>query len=116
MLFKKRLFLFWYIGKCVYNKQKLCENVILKYSNYLTYYYGMTNVFSVGNVNYMKKFYCCFPIYVKALNQLSFEHYKLLVDISVVNKRYFYFRVALFCRSSVEELSYLIYNDLYSYI
>ena len=76
----------------------------------------MSDLFSVNNINYMKKFYCAFPIYVEQLNKLSFEHYKLLVNISDAKKRYFYFWVAIFCRSSVNELKSFIYSDLYNYI
>ena len=73
----------------------------------------MSDTFSIGNINYMKKFYCCFPNYIDMLNKLSFEHYKLLVDVGGLEERYFYFRVALFCRSSVLELKELINEDMY---
>lgn len=116
MNMKMRLFLFWKIGENVFKRQKCYENVALKYSNYLSYYYGMSNTFSIGNINYMRKFYCCFPNYYKALDKLSFEHYKLLVDINEVEERYFYFRVALFCRSTIEELDEIIREDTYYYI
>lgn len=111
-----RLFLFWKIGENVFAKQNCCENVVKRVSGYLTYSFGMSNTFSISNIKYMKKFYCCFPFYYKELNALSFEHYKLLVDINDIKKRYFYFRVALFCRSSIEEFKDFISNDLYSYI
>lgn len=91
-----------------------CENIVSKYTMSLSYYFGMSSTFSLRNVHYMKKIYLCFPIYYEELNELSFEHYKLLVNISDNNKRYFYFRVALFCRSTVEELGNLILNDFYS--
>ena len=113
MYFQMPLFLFWKVGEIVFAQQKLCINAVSKYSNYFSYYFGMSETFSICNVRYMKKFYCCFPIYMKELDNLSFEHYKLLVDINDIKKRYFYFRVALFCRSSVEELKYIVENDLY---
>ena len=53
----------------------------------------------------MKKFYCSFPVFLDRLNELSFEHYKLIVDVSDLKKRYFYFWLALFCRSDVVQLS-----------
>ena len=76
----------------------------------------MTNTFSVVNVNYMKKFYCCFPIYVDELNKLTFDHYKLLVNVCDINERYFYFRVAIFCRSTVFELSSIINGKIFDFI
>ena len=112
----KRLFLFWKIGKSVFKKQNYYENVVSKYSAYLSYYFGMSKTFSIGNINYMKKFYKCFPNYYKELEELSFDHYKLLVDISGLEERYFYFRIALFCRSTVSELSEIINEDTYFYI
>lgn len=113
---KKNLFLFWKVGQTVFKKQNCCENAVSKYSNYLKYYFGMSNTFSIGNVNYMKKFYCCFPNYINEFNKLSFEHYKLLVDISDIGERYFYFRIAVFCRSSVQELNDVIKDKIYYYI
>ena len=114
--FKKQLFLFWKIGKLVSKKQKCCENVVVKYSNFFSYYYGMSSTFSISNINYMKRFYSCFPLYINKLNNLSFEHYKLLIHICELEERYFYFWVAMFCRSSVEELKLMISNNLYEYI
>lgn len=116
MNFKKRLFLFWKIGKVVFQRQKYYENAVLKYSNFFSYCYGMSETFSVNNIHYMKRFYSCFPIYVEELNKLTFEHYKLLVNVYDAKTRYFYFRVALFCRSSVEELKGIILNDVYNCI
>ena len=107
------MFFFWKLGKSVYKKQHLVENITLKYSEFFSYYYGMSTTFSVSNINYMKKFYNCFPLYIEKLSDLSFEHYKLLVNINEFSKRYFYFRIAMFCRSSVEELDLMISNDLY---
>ena len=112
----KRLFLFWKIGQSVFKNQNRYENVVLRISNYLSYYFGMSKTFSIGNISYMKKFYRCFPVYYKELEKLSFEHYKLLVDISGLEERYFYFRVALFCRGNVEELEEIIREDIYYFI
>lgn len=64
----------------------------------------------------MKKFYCYFPIFTYQLEKLSWEHYVELMQISEVSTLYFYFRVALFCRSSVEELHYIICHHYYELI
>ncbi len=116
MNFKSRLYLFWKIGECVFKKQNCFDNVVSKYSNLLIYKFGMSDTFSIKNINYMKKFYCSFPIYFKDLDTLSFEHYKLLVDINEKSERYFYFRVALFCRSNILELQELINEEVYYFI
>ena len=113
MSFKKRLYLFWKIGEYVFNKQKNYDKATFKCSELLKYKYGMSNTFSVQNVNYMKKFYSCFPIYFKELNFLTFEHYKLLVDVIESSERYFYFRIALFCNSDVSELKEIIDGKMY---
>lgn len=116
MNFKNRLYLFWKIGESVFKNQKYFDNVVSKYSNDLSYRYGMSNTFSISNVHYMRKFYYYFPIYISELDKLSFEHYKLLINITEVDRRYFYFRLAMFCRSSVDELNQMISNNLYNYI
>ena len=113
---KKRLFLFWKIGKSVCEKQKYCDNVVKKYSTFFSYYYGMSEIFSRSNILYMLKFYLSFPIYLDIFENLKFEHYKLLVDINDKECRNFYFRVALFCKSSVFELRTLIRENIYNYI
>ena len=41
------------VGQTVFKKQNCCENAVSKYSNYLKYYFGMSNTFSIGNVNYI---------------------------------------------------------------
>lgn len=84
----------------------------MKYSDLCSYKYGSSRTFSMNNVKYMEKFYKSFPIYYDSLSKLTFEHYKLLVDVNDLESRYFYYRVALFCRSSVEELRYIISNNM----
>ena len=64
----------------------------------------------------MKKFYCSFPIYLDRFSELSFDHYKLIVDINDLKSRYFYFGLALFCRSDVRQLERSIQDDLYENI
>ena len=68
MYFKNRLYLFWKIGEIAFRKQNCCDNVFKKYSNLLTYRYGMSNTFSVDNIHYMKRFYCSFPMYFEICN------------------------------------------------
>ena len=110
---KKRLFLFWNIGKNVYYNQNSCENVFKRCSIFYTYRYGLPYIFSIRNIKYMMKFYYLFPIYYPELNNLSWNHYCLILDNSDKDEQYFYFRVALFCNSSVSELKNLIDNFSY---
>lgn len=113
---RNKLYLFWKVGKILINKNNSCENIVNRYSKLLSYYFGMSDTFSIVNVNYMKKFYKSFPIYYKKLDELEFEHYKLLVNISDLKERYFYFRIALFCQSSVDELRQIIMSNTYLFI
>ena len=112
----KRLFLFWKIGKYVCERQKYCENAVKKYSLFFSYYYGMSETFSRSNISYMIRFYCSFPIYLFEFENLDFDHYKLLVNVNDMRSRYFYFRLAIFCRSSVNDLRFMIKNDVYNCI
>ncbi len=113
---KNRLYLFWLIGKNVYKDQYSYENVCSKYSLYYSYKYGNSSMFTRDNLKYMSNFYCRFPMYFDCLNKLSWNHYRLILNINDSDEQYFYFRIALFCRSSVEELGYLINNNYFNKI
>lgn len=113
---KNRLYLFWLIGKYVFQKQESYVNVFLVVSNFLSYYYGMSNTYTRYNIKMMRNFYYCFPNFVSGMNVLHWEHYLRLVTISDAKERYFYFRVAIFCRSNVKDLQWMIDNKLYEVI
>ena len=108
--------MFWLIGKSVYNNQKSYENVCSKYSSICSYKFGNSSMFTRDNLKYMSNFYCRFPIFFNGLSRLSWNHYRLILNINEELEQYFYFRVALFCRSSVEELGYLIDNNYFNMI
>ena len=110
------LFLFWKIGRLVFVGRSFFDNSVFKYSNFCSYYFGNSEIFSIDNVHYMEKFYKAFPVFLNRFTELSFEHYKLIVDVSDLEKRYFYFWLAIFCRSSVSQLRSIISNDLYNFI
>ncbi len=76
----------------------------------------MSETFSRENVNYMKRFYQCFPIYIDELNKLDWEHYVELLKINNSKERYFYLRIAMFCKSSVKELKEIINKNIYNLI
>ena len=104
------------IGRKVYNTRDIYSNSIYKYSTFCSYRFGSSNSFSVFNIKMMQLFYCTFPIYVSRLNELTWDHYVELLKINDFSKRYFYFEVALFCRSSVLDLRAIIDNDIYNFI
>ena len=116
IIINNRLLLFWKVGRNVTLRQKSLENAISKYSDLCAYHFGMSKTFSRENVHYMKRFYECFPIYISELNKLNWEHYLELLKISNLNERYFYLRVAIFCKSSVLELRDVINNNVYNTI
>ena len=116
IILKNRLFLFWNIGKNACGKQNMYENINKKLSIYYSYLFGNTSNFSRRNINYMRKFYYVFPIYYNILDNLTWNHYCMLLDLTDKESLYFYFKISLFCRSSVSELKYLIDNDYYEII
>lgn len=110
---KKRLYLFWKIGKYVLERQEFCENAIYKYARLCAYHYGMSQTFSRENVRVMTNFYISFPIFIPEMIKLEWEHYVELLKIADCKKRLFYFQTAIFCKSSVEELHQVITNCFY---
>ena len=107
------LLLFWNIGKKVYEEKDIRENAIEKYSNYYSYYYGNSYLFSRENIRFMKLFYISFPIFYKELYNVSWEQYKLLIRINNRKERLFYFYISLFFNSDLIETSDFINNDYY---
>ena len=115
-LLKNNLYLFWKVGKYVFEKEKIVENSIDRYSKLCSYHYGSTNIFSRENVRFMKRFYVSYPVFIPVLENLDWEHYVELLRISDRRKQYFYFRLAHFCRISVDCLKSVIDNNFYENI
>ena len=107
------IFYFWKIGKQIYDKKYDCENVVGKYSNYLSYYYGNSHLFNRDNIHFMKNFYLDFPIYYSKLSNISWEQYKLILKIKDKKERFFYFFISLFFNSDLEETKEFINNNYY---
>ena len=105
------LLLFWNIGKKVYENND--NYAVEKYSTYYSYYYGNSYMFSRENIKFMELFYICFPIFQDALNNISWEQYKLLFKIENRKERLFYFYISLFFNSDLEDTSNLINNNYY---
>ena len=76
-----KILLFWNIGKRVYEEQNTCDNPIQKYSDYCSYYFGNSVLFTRENIHLMKRFYMNFPIYYKEMNKVSWDQYRLLLMI-----------------------------------
>ena len=110
---KNRLFFYWNIGKNVYEKQNFYDNSVDYYSKYLSYCIGNSYTFSKDNIKIMEKFYLTFPIFYDALNKLSWDQYKLLLNINNKEERYFYYKISLLFNSDLEETIEFINNDYY---
>ncbi len=110
---KNNIFYFWKIGREINKKRKVYDDVIYRYSKYLSYYFGTSNLFDRENVRFMERLYLNFPIYSKRLNNISWEQYKLLFCIKDKDERLFYFYLSLFFDSDLEETKEFILNNYY---
>jgi len=113
MYLKNNLYLFWKIGEFTLKNRENFDNVISKCSLNFSYHYGLSDMFSIENIRLMRRFYCYFPIFMKKLEYLNWEHYKILVNIYDADERMFYFKVALFCKMSFNDLECLINNNYF---
>ena len=105
--------LFWKIGKDVYEKKDCYENIVEKYSDYYTYLFGNSFLFTRENIHFMKRFYMNFPIFSSFLEKISWEQHKVLLTICDRNERYFYFRLTLLFHSDYHEMLDFIQNEYY---
>lgn len=108
--------LFWKIGKKIYEDKEKYDNVVLKYADYLSYYYGNSHFYTRENIRFMKLFYLSFPIFNIKLEKISWEQYKLLLKIDNERERYFYFYLSLLFNSDFEETKSFIKNNYYKRI
>ncbi len=106
--------LFWKIGKIVCEEKESCENIIQKYSDYCSYYFGDSILFTRENLHLMKRFYLNFPIFYKELENMSWEQYQILLKIHNKKERYFYFYLSLLFHSDYEETCEFILNQYYN--
>ena len=108
-----KVLLFWNIGKSVYEKENSCCNIVQKYSDYCSYYFGNSIQFTRENIHLMKRFYMNFPIYHNRLNDFSWKQYQLLLSISNKKERFFYYTLSMLLKSNYEEMEELIQNQYY---
>ena len=111
-----KVFLFWNIGKNLYEREDSCSNIVQKYSEYCSYYYGNSIQFTRENIHLMKRFYMNYPIYHSRLNDFSWEQYQLLLSITNKKERQFYYYLSLFFHSSFEEMLLFLSNQYYERI
>ena len=110
---KTNLIYFWKIGKLVYEKGKLYDDVVERLSNYYSYYFGNSTLFTRDNIKYMELFYLNFPIYYSKLNNITWNQYKLLFSIEDREERLFYFYLSLFFSSNLDETKEFISNNYF---
>ena len=89
---------------------------VQKYSDYYSYYYGNSILFTRENIHMMKKFYINFPIFNDQLENISWEQYQLLLKIPNKKERNFYFYLSLLFHSNYEGTFKFIENQYYSRI
>lgn len=104
---------YWNVGKSAYLYDHVCENIIEKLSNYYSYYFGNSFLFSRENIHLMKRFYLNFPIFQKQLNQMSWDQYQFLLKIPDKEERNFYFQLSLLFHSNLEETKDFVKNQYY---
>ena len=108
-----QLYLFWSIGKRVYEKQNYYDNVVAYYENYLSYCFGNSYLFTRKNIKYMEMFYLNFPIFFESLKKISWEQYLVLLNIKNKKERYFYFKLSLLFKCNYDETKEFIDNNYF---
>ncbi len=108
-----KVFFFWNIGKSVYERKDSCNNIIEKYSDYCSYYFGNSIQFTRENIHLMKRFYMNFPIFHSKLNNFSWEQYQLLLSIPNREERSFYYTLIVLFQSNYEEMLEMLNNQYY---
>ena len=96
-----------------YEMRNSCDNSVQKYSDYCSYYFGDSIVFTRENIHMMRRFYLNFPIFHKKLEAISWEQYQLLLKIPNKKERYFYFYLSLLFHSNYEETCEFVLNQYY---
>ena len=110
---KNNIFYFWKIGKEVYEKRNIYDDVVSRYSKYLSYYFGTSRLFTRENIRYMERLYLNFPMYYNKMNNINWEQYKLLFNIRDKDERLFYYYLSLFFNSDLDETREFINNNYY---
>ena len=110
---KYPIYYLWQIGKHVYENRNNYNNSVEKYSSFLSYYSGNSYFFSRENIHIMRRLYLSFPIYYDKLNNISWDQYKLLLNIKDKKERFFYFYLTLLFKSDYNETLEFVNNDYF---
>ncbi len=113
---KLSIYTLWCIGRKAYYNKNNYSNIIEKYSNFYSYYYGNSYLFSRENIRKMVILYLNFPIYYDQLEKVNWEQYGILLSVSNKIERYFYFKTLLFFKDNDIEISTLINSNIYTRI
>ncbi len=110
--------LYWHIGENIVNnlqkgeeKAKYGKHVLENLSRRLTSIYGKN--FSIESLRRMRRFYGMFPIRSALQTELTWSHYKELLQIKNENIRNFYIQECINSRWSYRELGRMIKTHLY---
>ncbi|MBR2828745.1 MAG: hypothetical protein IKE70_05890 [Bacilli bacterium] len=112
-MYQNQLYLYWNIGKHAYENKDKCINSIEKYSNYYSYRFGNSYLFTRNRIRMMILFYLTFPIFFKQMENITWNQYMLLLNIEDKKERYFYFYLSLFFHSDYQQTKDFIFNDYY---
>ena len=110
--------LYWHIGENIVNnlqkgkkKAKYGTNLINNISKKLTVDYGKN--FSMESLRRMRRFYLLFPIRSAVQTELSWSHYRELLQIKDEHIRNFYIQECINSRWGYRELGRMIKSKLY---
>ena len=112
------LFTYWNIGKMIVEEQggnskaKYGDKLIAELSKQMTFDFGKG--FDERNLRYMRKFYLSFPIWNTVRSELSWSHYRILIQIEELHIRDFYMQEAIKGNWSVRQLERQISTCAYS--
>ena len=115
-IIKNKLYIYWQIGKRVYEERNTTLNIIEKCSNHYSYLFGNSYLFTRENIWFMEKFYKTFPIFNKELKKLTWNQYKHLLQINEYEERYFYYKTTLLFNYNYEDMIRLLNDNSYKRI
>jgi len=97
----------------VYENKGKYSNVIQKYSDYCSYYFGDSILFTRENIHLMKRFYMNFPIFYPKMKDISWNQFQLLLKIPNREERFFYYSLSLLFQSDYTETFEFIKNQYF---
>jgi len=107
------LFIFWNIGKKVWDSRDKCLNPVEKISSLCSYYYGNSHLFNREDVKLMRRFYLDFPIFYNSMSKITWEQYKKILVLNNKEERHFYYYLSIFFNSNLDETIEFITNDYF---